>query len=78
MNNLINEEKRKVVINEIIIFFKEERDETLGIIAAESILNFFLEDIGKYIYNKGIEDSNSLIKNKLEDLEIELEVLKKS
>ena len=47
---LTSEEKKKLQ-DEIIYYFETERDEKLGIIASESILDFFLDNLGKYIYN---------------------------
>jgi len=71
---LISEEKRKSIIKEIITFFKDERDEEIGIIAAEEILNFFLQNLGPEIYNKGIEDARQFLKTSFEDLELDMEV----
>jgi uncharacterized protein (DUF2164 family) len=73
--DLLPKEKRKSSIDEIITFFKQERGEALGIIAAEDILDFFLQDIGTEIYNKGVEDSKELLKKQFEDLEIDLDLL---
>ncbi len=70
--DLISEEKRKESIEEIIYFFKNERDEEIGIIAAESILDHFLQIVGIQIYNKGIEDSIVFLKNRFESIEIDI------
>ena len=45
--DLLPKEKRKSCIDEIITFFKQKRDEEIGVIAAEDILGFFLQDIGE-------------------------------
>ncbi len=73
--NLISKEKRKVLIDETISFFERERDERIGIVAAELFIDFFLRSMGEDIYNKGVEDSKSLLKNRFEDLEMDLDVL---
>lgn len=73
--DLLPKEKRKNCIEEIITFFKQKRDEELGIIAAEDILDFFLENIGTNIYNRGVEDSKELLKKQFENLEINLDLL---
>lgn len=44
--DLISEEYRKESIREIIDFFQTEMDEEIGIIAAENILNHFLQTVG--------------------------------
>ncbi len=73
--DLLPKEKRKKCIEEIITFFKQKRNEELGIIAAEDILDFFLENIGANIYDKGVEDSKELLKKQFENLEIDLDLL---
>ncbi len=75
--NLIPDEKRNASIQEIIDFFEEERDEKIGIIAAESILDFFLQAIGMDLYNKGVEDSRNFMKSRFDDLELDMEALLK-
>ncbi len=73
----LSKEKRKSSIEEIITFFKEERNEEIGIIAAENILDFFLQNVGKDTYNKGVEDAIAVIKGRLEDVELDLDSLMK-
>ena len=70
-----SEEKRKKYINEIIGFFHSERNEEIGILAAEEILEFFLQSMGSEIYKKGITDSKVLLKERIADLEMELDAL---
>jgi uncharacterized protein (DUF2164 family) len=73
--DLLPKEKRKACIDEIITFFKQKRDEEIGIIAAEDVLDFFLQNIGTNVYNKGVEDSKNLLKRQFEDLEVDLNLL---
>lgn len=48
----LSPEEKKKLQEEIIYFFQEERDEKLGIIGSETILDFFLDVLGEAIYNK--------------------------
>jgi len=73
--DLLSKEKRKSFLDEIITFFKQKRNEELGIIAAEDILDFFLQNTGEDIYNKGVEDSKNLLKKRFDDLEVDLDLL---
>lgn len=73
--DLLSKEEKKKATEEIITFFKNQRDENIGIIAAGEILDFFLENRGLKMYNKGVEDSIAFLKNKLEDLELDMELL---
>lgn len=72
---LLSKEKRQQVINEIVGYFKSERNEEIGIIAAESILDFMLEQIGKTIYNHGVKDARKILEQRLSDFSIDLEAL---
>jgi uncharacterized protein (DUF2164 family) len=62
-------------LNEMIAFFHDERDEEIGIVAAEEILDFFLQTMGEKIYKKAVKDSQKVIKEKFDDLEVELDIL---
>ena len=75
--SLLSEEKRRKSINDIIIFFKSERDEEIGMIAAEKILDHFLQTVGKELYNKGVEDSRDFIGERIESLEFDMEAFLK-
>lgn len=75
--DLLTKERRKNLIKEIITFFKTEKDQEIGILAAEDILDFFLQALGEDVYNKAIEDSKFVIKQSFENLEIDLDLLLK-
>ncbi len=68
-------EIRSHYVNGIISFFQNERDEVIGIIAAEQVLDFFLNEIGDEIYKKALRDAKKIVKEKLEGLEVELDIL---
>lgn len=75
--DLLTKERRATLIREITTFFKTERDLEIGMLAAEDILDFFLQNLGKDIYNKAVDDSKTTIKQAFEDLEINLDLLLK-
>ncbi len=68
-------EAREKYINEIIGFFQTVRGEKIGIISAGEILDFILDLVGPEIYKKGATDAKKLLKQKLLDLEIEIDSL---
>lgn len=72
---LLKKEETDYCIKEIIGFFKEERDEDIGIIQAEEYLDFFLEKIGYHIYNKGIRDSKAFLEKRFEDMKMDIDLL---
>ena len=73
--DFVSEKTRTKYVNEIIAYFQDERNEAIGVIAAENILDFFLATFGDEIYKKAINDCKKLLREKLEDLEVELEIL---
>ena len=73
-DRLSDEERKEAQIN-LISFFENERDEKIGVIAANQILNYFLQSIGSRLYNKGIDDSKHAIKNHYEELQYDLDDL---
>ncbi|MFA7245279.1 MAG: DUF2164 family protein [Candidatus Magasanikbacteria bacterium] len=74
--DILSEEERRSYINKIIAFFETERDEKIGVIAAEEIMDFFLENFTRPIYNKGIDEAKEMLKEKMTDLEIDLDAMK--
>ncbi|ABX41568.1 DUF2164 domain-containing protein [Lachnoclostridium phytofermentans] len=64
-----SQEEKSMMQDAIIQYFEEERDEKLGIIGSENLLDFVLELIGDKIYNTALDDAKKFYKRSLEDLE---------
>ena len=64
----IDKEKRLLLISEIKTFFKKERDEDLGDLAADIFLDFIIDKTSTTFYNQGVEDSYNYLNDKLIDL----------
>ncbi len=58
-------------------YFENERDEALGLIAADEVLSFFITAIAPHIYNKGIDDARAAVQKGLEETDFALTVLRK-
>ena len=71
----LSEDQRKSAIDELIYFFESERDEKIGVLAAEQLLNFFLQSAGTALYNKGIEDAKSALESRLDEVKYDLDDL---
>jgi len=71
----LSDEEKKLAKEELIRFFENERDDKIGLIAAEEILNFFLQTVGNKLYNKGIYDAKKAIENRYEELKYDLDEL---
>lgn len=74
-SDFLSNEKRTLVINELITYFNSERNEEIGIIAAEDIVNFFLQSCGEDIYAKGVQHARIVLRENLDHLETDLEQL---
>lgn len=64
----LSKERKEAMRSKIVRYFGEERDEDLGELASQLILDFFLEELGGELYNQGVEDSHKYLFDKLEDL----------
>lgn len=71
----ITDERRRELIQEIVSFFNNERDEKIGVLAAEQVLNFFLEKAGPDLYNKGISDAKLAMDQRFDELRYDLDDL---
>lgn len=67
-NIKLSKDARKSAIEEIQSFFLKERDEEIGNLGGEFLLDFILEKIGPVIYNQAIEDAHSLLLQQTEEL----------
>ena len=74
----LTDEQRKKALDDIIYFFENERDEQIGHIAAEQVLNFFQETIGTTIYNRGIMDAKQALQSRVDELHYDLDDLMES
>ena len=75
--DLITREERQYAIDKIMTFFAEERDEEIGVIAAEEVLDMFLELLGPQLHNASLNDAKDWFKGKLADIEVGYDLLKK-
>lgn len=64
----VSKEKREEMISSIKFYFANEREDDLGDLAAQMILDFFIEELAPEFYNQGITDSYNYLKDKIEDL----------
>lgn len=74
---MLTEKDRDLCIKEIVAYFYDERGETIGVIAAGNVLDFFLASIGPKVYNKAVEDTKMLLKKQLEGWDVEFDLLKR-
>lgn len=71
--DLLTEPQRKIAIESIIDFFETERTEHIGIIAAEKLLDSFLETNAIVIYNNGVDDTKKFFRERFEGIHIDID-----
>ena len=81
MNNkftIDNKLAQQKCLDEVITRIQEIDDPlSVGVIAAQDVIDIVLDNLGLEIYNNAINDANKLIEGKTEDLRYEIEELKK-
>ena len=68
----LQNETRQLLITSIQRYFKENMDEPIGNMAAGSLLNFVLEEIGPTIYNKAVADAQGRMQARVMELDLEV------
>ena len=68
-------EQRELLIGQIQEYFEKERGETLGHLAADSMLEFFMSNLSPYIYNHALDDCRQLVTQRMVSLEEDIYAL---
>lgn len=64
----ITKEKREEMIAAIKEYFYEAREEELGDLAANLLLEFIIKELAPEFYNQGVYDSYKYMGDRIEDL----------
>lgn len=67
--DILNEQDKARMCDEIAAFFREEYDLELGVIGTGRILDFFQEMLGKHIYNKALDDAKQFYDRYADNME---------
>ncbi|MGG5254170.1 DUF2164 domain-containing protein [Neobacillus sp. SM06] len=70
-------QQKDAMIREIQRYFYEERNEEIGNLAAENLLEFFKQNLGPHFYNEAIKDARLLVEQKMNSIEEDLYALEK-
>lgn len=76
MNLKMPREQKMKIIGLIQQYFRDERDEEIGALAAELLLDFILKQVGPFIYNQAINEVQFMLNQKLAYLEEDVDALK--
>ena len=70
-------EQKDQIIEDIQRFFYQEKGEELGLIAAENIFSFFMEQLGPILYNQGVRDAKKMVTQQLFHIEDDIASLER-
>ncbi|WP_101846647.1 DUF2164 domain-containing protein [Halobacillus sp. Marseille-P3879] len=68
----LSKEQREYMINQIQEYFELERDEQIGELAADQLLEFMVKELGPFMYNKGIYEARQMVEQKVMNLDEDL------
>ena len=68
----LSKDTRAQAVASIERWFRENRDEPIGNLAAGALLSFFLEEIGPTIYNRAVADVQERLTARIAELDIEV------
>ncbi|MDQ0273464.1 DUF2164 domain-containing protein [Cytobacillus purgationiresistens] len=72
-----SKEQQQIMIDQIQIFFSQERDEELSEFAAERVLDFVKESLAPHFYNAGVNDVKSMMEEQFSAIEEEILTLER-
>lgn len=52
--DMLTDERKRKCIDKIIAFFYDERNEKIGVIAAENVLEFFMEEVARNAFRSEV------------------------
>jgi len=73
--DILGKERKETLLRQIATYFKTERELEIGVIAAEEILDFFMEALVPTIYNQAVTDAKTVMKQSFDNLEVDLDLL---
>ncbi|MBE9153783.1 DUF2164 domain-containing protein [Cyanobium sp. LEGE 06113] len=68
--NLTKDVRRKATAS-LARYFEEVKEEEIGVIAANRLLDFFVQEVGPSIYNKAVADVLQRLQAQLSEIDID-------
>ena len=64
---VFSKEEKAAIVGRIQQYFTDELDQTIGVLPAEFLLDFFATEIGANYYNQGLQDAHAALTKQMED-----------
>jgi uncharacterized protein (DUF2164 family) len=71
----LDRDERKRLIRAVQKFFSEQRDEDIGVIAADGVVDFFIDTLGAALYNAALDSARAWFAQALGNLEVDYDQL---
>ena len=68
----LTKEARDEPVASLPKYFEVNMEGPIGNLAAGGLLNFFLEEIGPAVYNKGVADAQQRLQERVSELDLEV------
>lgn len=65
---VLDGDKKTVVVAKLKDYFDVELNQEIGEFEAEFLIDFFIDEIGKELYNQGVKDAQALLSKKVDDI----------
>ena len=59
---------KEAITKKIQLYFSKELNQEIGTFDAAFLLNFFSEEIGPYFYNMALQDAQTILNSRMEDI----------
>ena len=68
----ISTEARRMALDSIERYFKENMDEKIGRLGADALLDYFVAELGPLIYNKAVSDVQERLQLRVMEIDAEI------
>jgi len=59
-------EEKAAIVSKVQQYFNDELDQEIGQFDAEFLVEFFSAQMGKFYYNRGLQDAQAILEQRLE------------
>ncbi len=73
----LGRDERQRLVADLQAWFQDERGERIGELAAELLIDFFQVSAGKAWYNRGVQDAQAVLRDRLERLIDDVDLLRR-
>jgi uncharacterized protein (DUF2164 family) len=73
----IEPDDREDAIRRLRVYFERDRDEPIGELAANLLLDFIAEEIAPYFFNEGVREAQRSVARHVDSLDVDLDAARR-